>query len=79
MLSNAYREGIAFALKYGVYKNPYRIGSDEYNDLERGWSQANKKYPQAVERADRKTNELKKHARKLEEKSHVSSSYPREK
>jgi hypothetical protein len=26
----------------GVYRNPYEIGSPEFNDFERGWMQAQK-------------------------------------
>ncbi len=27
------------------YKNPYKSGSDQYNDFERGWTQALKRTP----------------------------------
>lgn len=29
----------------GKYNNPYRSGSSEYNDFERGWTQALKRSP----------------------------------
>ncbi len=42
--SDAYKEG--FRSKY--CDNPYQIGTQEYNDFERGWSQKVKRYPDSV-------------------------------
>ncbi|MGH1613240.1 hypothetical protein ACRBDM_22350 [Vibrio parahaemolyticus] len=43
--SYAYRQG--FYSKY--CDNPFEMGSQEYNDFERGWSQKAKQFPNAVE------------------------------
>ena len=54
MLSEAYREGMKYANKYGsLYNNPYSKGTIEHNDFERGWSQEHKRNPGAIIRADR--------------------------
>lgn len=39
-LDNIYREGEQYYFKMEVYKNPYPIGSAEFNEFERGWTQA---------------------------------------
>ncbi|MQM38895.1 hypothetical protein KBTX_02916 [wastewater metagenome] len=55
MESGAYNEGKQFALQHGtLYRNPYPAGSATHNDFERGWSQAHKRFPQAIAQADRK-------------------------
>lgn len=39
-----YREGMkAYRKSPGEYSNPYPIGSQEYNQFERGWVQAQKR------------------------------------
>ncbi|CAH8213705.1 hypothetical protein V9789_004395 [Vibrio vulnificus] len=43
--SDAYRQG--FNSKY--CDNPFEMGSQEYNDFERGWSQKAKRFPNSVE------------------------------
>ncbi len=43
--SDAYRQG--FYSKY--CDNPFEMGSQEYNDFERGWSQKAKQFPNSVE------------------------------
>ncbi|EJL6735809.1 hypothetical protein NMR87_004690 [Vibrio alginolyticus] len=43
--SDAYRQG--FYSKY--CDNPFEMGSQEYNDFERGWSQKAKQLPNSVE------------------------------
>lgn len=35
----------SFRKNKSKYKNPYKPGSDEYNNFERGWSQALKRFP----------------------------------
>jgi hypothetical protein len=35
----------SFHKNKGRYTNPYRLGSNQYNDYERGWTQALKQAP----------------------------------
>lgn len=43
-MSKQYKEGWESFHRYkGAYRNPYRINSSEYNEFERGWSQALKR------------------------------------
>ena len=42
-LDNIYCEGEQCYFNLGVYKNPYPIGSAEFNEFERGWTQALKR------------------------------------
>lgn len=43
ILDEIYREGEAYYFKKGAYKNPYPNGSNEFNEFERGWTQALKR------------------------------------
>jgi len=44
--SEAYRGGFDDYLRHpDAYRNPYSHGTQEFNDYERGWSQAIKRYP----------------------------------
>lgn len=52
-----FEEGEKYALTYGSnYKNPHPRGTDQHNQFERGWSQALKKYPEVIDRIDKKRN-----------------------
>lgn len=42
-LDNVYREGEQYYFNMGAYKNPYPSGSVEFNEFERGWTQALKR------------------------------------
>lgn len=43
-MNKSIKEGVkSFRENKGKYINPYKPGSDEYNDFERGWSQALKR------------------------------------
>ncbi len=42
-LDEIYREGELHYFKKVKYKNPYLSGSDEFNEFERGWTQALKR------------------------------------
>jgi len=43
-VNKEYREGWeSFYKAKGTYANPYKLNSQEFNDFERGWSQALKR------------------------------------
>jgi len=42
-LDNIYRDGEQYYFNMGTYKNPYPPGSLEFNEFERGWTQALKR------------------------------------
>ena len=43
-MNKCVNEGMkSFHKNKGKYNNPYKIGSNEYNDFERGWTQALKR------------------------------------
>lgn len=42
-LDKIYREGELYYSQKGTYKNPYPNGSMEFNEFERGWTQALKR------------------------------------
>jgi hypothetical protein len=48
--NKAYNKGF----KSELYDNPYAIGSDEYNDCERGWAQRVKRGYRCVTKAPKK-------------------------
>lgn len=51
-------EGRKHALTYGSeYRNPYPRGTNEHDQFERGWSQTLKKYPETIDRIDKKRKE----------------------
>lgn len=57
---NPKEEGRRHFRQYGTdYRNPYPIGSNEYNEFERGWSQELKARPELIEELNRK-NALRK-------------------
>lgn len=44
LLHNIYRLGQKkYFEEYGVYRNPYDVGTPEYNEFERGWMQSLKR------------------------------------
>jgi len=48
-MNNYTKDGMkSFHENKGKYINPYRPGSNEYNDFERGWTQALKQSPDQI-------------------------------
>lgn len=52
---NPKEEGRRHFRQYGAdYRNPYPIGSSEYNEFERGWSQELKARPELINKINKK-------------------------